>query len=321
MSDPNELTENEKELLEAMKAAPENDDSEAEAVEESESDAEEVQADGSERDERGRFKPKQKAEEQAEPEEAEPEPEEKHDRTVPLTVLMKERQRRSESEEQLRALREELSQLRETITPPQPERADTAPDEMPDPVLDPAGFKSWMAAQHDQAVAPLRQQREQQERAAKIQQAHRALTGYASQAEDAFRKEYPDRDYDAALDFARQRAVTNARLFGVPDEKIGETVAQQEAQLVAQAYRRGVSPAALLWNYALQNGFQERPAEQEDRIERLALTERKTRSVGSAAGRPREGDISLESVARMTDEEFAKLPPEKLEQIMAALGR
>lgn len=328
MADSTKLTESEQELVEAMKAAPETeaedtgddyegDDGEAEG---------EVEEPGPKRGPDGKFAKKEaeaddEGDDESEGEEAEPEVAAKPG-MVPLQALASERQKRQEVDAEAAQLRAELNELRQMVSQfQQPQQhPQQAPDEMPDPVLDPDAFKAWFAKREQALREPYAKQAEEQQRIQQQRQQIGELVRYAEAHEKAFKAEHADKDYEGALNFARQKVAESFRLMGEPEDRIPALVQQQELQTAAMAYERGINPAAYVYNYAKSNGFAEK-ARDDDNIERLDDARRRTASTASAGGSARADEVTAESLARMSPEklaDFAKKNPEAFKRAMGA---
>lgn len=160
-------------------------------------------ADGQPRDEQGRFAPKAEAlepeaetgepaapvDDQPEPQtevpptpEAEPEPQ-----AIPFKALKDERAKRQQLEAELERLRSQIQQPQQPQYQPQPQFHPEA-DEVPDPVVDPAGYADWVESR---ALARINTQR-------------------VAQSAQAARGKYPD--FDQAVQAFQQMAQVNPML-------------------------------------------------------------------------------------------------------------
>ena len=310
---PDELSDNETEMLEAMKAEPAAEeeivvvDEETEA-EEQEAAAEETTETTAERDEKGRFKPKVEKDEKPSP-------------LVPIQALDSERGKRQESEASNAELRRELEELRQMVR----ERAEPQQEttvEMPDPVVDPDGFRAAVNERLEKQAQPLNQLRELAVQQHQMQERDNKLFQYAKAHEQHFRTEYPDKDYDGALNFARSKYAENLKLLGYQDHELPAVISQQEREITALATQRGINPAAYVYNYAVSQGFEaQAKAETEPgNITRLADAQKRTQSTAGASGAPRNEELSFERLATMSEGELAKLEETDPEAFKRALG-
>lgn len=331
MADPNELSETEKELHEAMKTeAPEAEDAE---IAPEPGDEAEPEAAAPERDDKGRFAKK----DAAEPEKAEGEPEDKpaaEDEAskkgmVPIQALDSERSKRREADTENAGLRQELDQLRamlQQMQQPQQQTAQQAPEKMPDPVLDPEGHEAWLARKFEAMQQPYRQQQEQSRLQQQQQAQKTALLNFAKTHEDDFRGKYPDKDYDGALNFARQRVASNLRLMGYSAPEVEALVHQQEIATAAMCRERGLHPAAYVYNFALDNGFTEAAkaapveADEGENISRLEDARQRTATTANASGSARVAEKSADELARMSEDQLAKYAKDNPEAFKRAMG-
>lgn len=314
MSRPDELSESETEMLEAMKGDPGTAEEETIVVDE-ETEAEEQEATPVDRDEKGRFK--SKAEESEAEADQEVEPEAKEGPKVPLQALDSERYKRQEAEGANAELLRKIEALEAMVAQTQPQQPKPQ-DEMPDPVVDPQGFKTWLDARDQKQAEPMNQLQ------ALAQQQHRQqaemsqLRNYAAAHEDHFKKEYPDLDYDGALGYAREKAAQNWKLMGATDAELPGLVAQQEAEVTKMAAQRGINPAAYIYNFAVQNGYQAPAPDTSGNITRLAEAQQRTQSTAGAGGQPRAEEYSVERLANMSEDELGKLDPAIIAKAMGA---
>lgn len=280
-------------------------------------------ADGPARGDDGKFKKAEAAEADAAkveeaPAEAEPKADGEKDGMVPIQALDRARQKENAAQAELAELRAEIAALKTAQqaaaqAPQQPAQQQPVPEERPDPVMDPDGFFRYMEAQRAKDRQPYEQLVAQAQQQQAANQQMMDLKNYAAADEAAFSQQYPDKDYNGALKFARDVKQREMRLMGYPEEHINQLMTQVEIGVAQTARHLGVSPAAYIWNYAMMHGYQPggaQAAPQPDAgadITRLADVQRQTQSGAGRAGAPREDEMSVESLLRLSDDEFAKL--------------
>ena len=246
--------------------------------------------------------PEEKAEEKAEdpPEEPEkPEP-----TTVPLAALDSERHKRREAERREAVLEGQLAALQA------PKVEEEVPKEMPDPVIDPDGFKIWLSKYQAEAAKPMvqvtAQMRQNQEQA--------ELKQFAATSEATFSAE--NGDYSEALIFARDLKAKEFRMWGYPEDQIPGLVNYSEGQVAALARERGVNPAQIVYSYAKMHGYKAKVENAGDKIDRLADVQKKTKSTSGAGGSAREEEWTAERIAGLSDDEMAALPDDVFRRVM-----
>lgn len=333
MGNPDDLTENEKELIEAMKSPPAEGE-EVRFEDEGDEGQEFTEDEGPARDDKGRFAKKEaddpgpesepeKAAEPAPESKAEPDKDKLPDRMVPIQALDSERKRRQESDGENAQLRQQVAALEQRMAAlTQPQQPAQQQDDIPDPITNEAGFKAWLLAQQEAAQRPYREMRERAAAAQRQEQEFATISNYTAQHEAAFRQQYPDNDYDGALDHAVKQVAHSLRMMGYSDADIPELVRRQQVETARMAYERGINPAAYVWNYAIQTGY--RPVQKQDadgaNVTRLAEVQQRTKSTASASGSARSDEITPEYLSRLSDAEFQRVYDKNPEAVARALG-
>lgn len=339
--DYEELSATEQELIEAQKTP----DPDARVVAGEDENAVEAEAEPEEkpktppRDETGKFtKAETDAREAPEPEPEEtdtesearpaeqPSPEEGDKRFVKLDALHAERLRRKDTETQLQELQQQFQQLTQALQqqkPPEQARQEQ-PDEPPDPVLDKPAFDAWLRNKIESVSQPYTQFQQAMTQTQQVSRAVEDLRNYATTHEQAFRTQHADKDYDGALGFAREKVAANLKLFGFNDGQIPQMVAQEEMKLTALAKQQNINPAALVYNWAIQNGYTPEQAKAQqseaDRVEKLGEAQRQTKSGAAATGSARSDDYTVEDLASMSEAKLAKVTRENPDLVRKLMG-
>ncbi len=246
--------------------------------------------------------------------EHDPEPAKPDPTTVPLAALDSERHKRKEAEGRLAVLEDKMA----TLTAPKPAEA---PEEMPDPVVDPDGFKGWLARRELAQAQPVQQMTAQMRQ----QQEHNQLRNFAAASESTFTTD--NADYPKALEFARELRGKEFLMWGYSPEQIPQLVSHAEMQVATLARERGVSPAKIVYDYAKLHGYKAeaspgagnvamREEMAGDKIERLADVQKKTQSTAGAGGTAREEEWTPERISRLSDKEMDKLPEDVFKRVM-----
>lgn len=262
--------------------------------------------------------------EQPEPEaqEAEPEakePEFKSTRTdeqkppegfVPHQAMHAERVKRQELEQRLKELEAKLSQ---------PKEQEAAP-EFVDPLENPEGFRKYQEYQSK----TLQERIEAQERMYRQQQAQQQVIADVQRSEAEFVAKTPD--YNSAVDHLYSSRVTELQNMGYGQQEIAAQV-QRDAQAIYQAAKAiGMNPAEMAYMRAQSLGY--RPASQAatpapqarteaDKVQALARAQDATSGVGGS-GAPQEGALTIAQLAKMSEDELAKIPEADFKRVMGA---
>jgi len=222
---------------------------------------------------------------------------------VPLAALDSERHKRKEAEGRLAVLEDRMARLEA----PEPQ----APDEMPDPVVDPEGFKGWLSRRDAANAQPVQHMTEQMRQS----QERSDLQQFAASSEAVFATE--NTDYPKALEFARDLKAQEFRMWGYPEDQIPQLVNFSESQVTTLAKERGVNPAGIVYGYAKLHGYAAKtPEPAGDKIERLAATQAQTQSTAGAGGSAREEEWTADRLSKLSDEEMAKIDPDTFKRVM-----
>lgn len=237
----------------------------------------------------------------------------KKDGRVALRKLRAEEERRKTAEREAAQLREQFARADERLrmlyqaSQPQQQPQDEAP---PDPKADPIGAIEWQQRQIElQRQAYEQQQATQRERAiiSQIDNGYRqAFTEFSSEKPDA----------PSAYQHFTNALGKYFENLGVPEAQIDALVVQEERKLAYQAAQRGQNPAEIVYNLAMQFGYQPKAADAgaqeavekaEKDIDRRQKAAAASKSLSSAGGSRGGRNPSMAELASMTDEEFADM--------------
>lgn len=231
---------------------------------------------------------------------------------VPHQAMHAERMRRQEAEARVAEALDRLAALEARVPPPEPES-------VPDSLSDPDGYNAWVKRQAETVAE--RVERIEQEAAARMELERVTATLAASEREfTAGKPEYAEAKQHVIA--ARHRSLK--RMYpGETDAAIAAHVRNEELQLAQHAAANGMSPAELIYQVATEDyGF--RPAAPQannaDRIQAQARAQSATESLATAsaaAGRP---EITVESLAKMSEGQLAKIKAERPDEFRRALG-
>ena len=235
------------------------------------------------------------------------EPEKPPPGMVPQGALHQERERRKQAEAQFQALQEKLAAIEAKLNPP-PEIV------IPDPVLDPKGFKQF---QIDQINQRAKEQADNERRQMEAQQ-HQQVMARLNQDVQAFRATTPD--YDTAFQHAVKVRQEELAFYGNAPEQIAAQLETDVQAIVAQAYSQGKNPAELFYAYAKMRGYQTPVAPQPNpavaQVAALAEAQKQTQSLAPAGGPANDGGMTLETLSRMSEADLAKMPKAQRDEVM-----
>lgn len=261
-------------------------------------------------------KPEAKAEEPAKDGEKEAEKEPEAVNLVPQGALQEERARRKKAEAERQALREKLAFYEGQKEALKPEAKAGDPGVKPDPEKDPIGYIKWKDAQ-DAAAEKAKAEAE------RIDAEQRRLAAISKRHADEFAKQKSDwndttvdgKTVPGAYNFLRQAAFDKLRSANPDDpaEKIWATINLAELGHTQECARNGINAAQALYDLAVEQGYkppqpkpEAKPGPTEaERIAALEKAQKAAKSLGDVPSGGGEGEITLEALAAMDDDEFA----------------
>jgi hypothetical protein len=250
-------------------------------------------------------------------------------RFVPHQALHKERERRKAVETELVTMRdkqsradERLAVLNELMSKPEaPARSPTVAEQPIDPEQDPIGAlkQSYakIAALEKQLTETTTQQNEREN-------ARAMLSAYEQDAR-RFSQEKPE--FASAYQYLFQVRHRQLDAIGLKDTAArNRYIADEERQLVSEAFKARISPAQMVYNLAVASGFSHTPPAAEPKpdhaakIESIAKGQRAAGVSLSAAGGSAGEGLTPAALADMSQSEFdalyAKLGKAKIRQLM-----
>ncbi|XYD08815.1 hypothetical protein R1A27_28405 [Methylobacterium sp. NMS12] len=283
----------------------------------------------------------------ADPETGEPEaapeaqPRDEKGKFVPHGALHEERERRKAVEKERDELRERFARgderlrilseaMQRPATPAQP-----TPElvKVPDPAEDIFGYAKHLEQQIEALRTGQTQLTESQKKAEETRQAEAArneVIGFYQQ--DLRTAIQADASVADAYEHLFAGRVAELQLVGMSQKDAIEAVRDEEFNLAQTARQRGQSPAALIAALAKSRGFAPKAPEpapapaaapQETAAERAARAAAGQagpgRSLSAAGGQP-AGEITLETLSRMSEADFEKLMASNPERIRALMG-
>jgi hypothetical protein len=224
----------------------------------------------------------------------------KEEKVVPLAALHEERNARKELARQLaeqRQMMETVNRRLETLMTPRAQ----APDKDTDAV----GYidhrindLSQQTQQLHQSLAQ-RQQQEQQERAMN------QLAQGVVQVANEFSKQTPD--FQDAVKHLNTTRTRELMALGVPQEQATRQATMELDQAAMQWHASGQNPAQIAYDFALARGYQkaqvQQPAQEKLAAQQKGVAASKTLGSGGAS----TGKLTAETLANMSEEDFAKL--------------
>lgn len=272
--------------------------------------------------------PAPEPQQQAEPAKAEPEADDAendenegtekkaNNKSIPIQELKREREKRQEAERRFREATERAIRLEERFNMLQQSlQQQTQPQQpqIPDFEQDPAGH---LKAKQDLVQADLERQRSEIERNRILNE----LGTYARASEAEFRQQNPD--YLEAYQYlAKHRLEEVMAINGCTREEAQQAVNYDELQLIANAKQTGRNVAETVYNLAKQRGYAKKNVAEDatKTIERLAQGQKDSKSLSGVGGNA-TSRLTAESLAGMTDEQFAEVLRTNPNAVRDAMG-
>jgi hypothetical protein len=242
---------------------------------------------------------------------AEAPPPEKH-QTVPLPVLLEERNKarqiREQFEEERRKwtaaearMQERLDILAQAMTrDQQPKQVTPSFDD--DPIAATVhGFQ-----QTGETVKALQAKLDQIEKGQQAEHFERQITSAAVAAEQQFKTSAPD--YDSAIEHLVNARGRELAALGYQGQQILEIMHGERKQVLQQSLQSGRNPAQVLYELAKVRGYAPKAAapKAEQKMDALEAGSKAASGIDNVAGRQTKS-ISLQSLIEMDDDEFYKL--------------
>lgn len=224
----------------------------------------------------------------------------KPDKTVPLAALHEERARRKELQGKVSQMEARFNQLMERIQKPEPQ--------IPAYEENPAEHLRQKTERLEQAIA-------QQNETAQQAEVRRAQEAQLAQLDNAYRSQamqYAQQtpgfgDAYQHLIASRHQAYEQ---MGIEPAEYAARLQHEERQIAHTALTLGINPGVLLQNLATAAGWKPKQEKPQPNIQTIAKGVQ-AKSIGTVAGKAQQ-NMTLEALAEMSDEEFAKADWDRL---------
>ncbi len=225
---------------------------------------------------------------------------------VPQGALHQERERRKATEAQIQALQAQFAELQAKLNPP-------AEIVIPDPILDPKGFREFQIKQ----ITERAHEKAEAERRAMEAQQQQMVMARLTQDVNTFKATTPD--YDTAFQHAVKVRREELAFYGNSEEQISAQMEADVQAIVQQAYSQGKNPAELFYAYAKMRGYSAAPVappQAAAQVQALAQSQRQTQSLAPAGGPANDGGMTIETLSKMSEAELAAMPKAQRDEAM-----
>lgn len=198
--------------------------------------------------------------------------------------LQEEREKRARMEGAWQQIQQRLSGPQQQSQQPQ-HQAQGQPGQVPDYNVDPLGHLKSVNEQLMSALMELRGQHQQHSQATQQQNQYmQVMNRYASDW-SAFARTTPDAVEAYNWIKGDAEAEIEARFPGIDAQHKAQLLQAEEENIIANAYSRGKNPAQIIYDLAKRRGYKGRqPAQEENKLERLAKGQKASASLQSTKG-------------------------------------
>lgn len=232
----------------------------------------------------------EEAVEEAEKKEEVPEKPEKEEKKVNLGALHEERAKRKELESKIAVMEDRFKQLVSQLSPKQEPQIPSVDD---DPVTN-LNTRLEQAEQFQRQVI--------EERQAVAQQQQVIETYRAKSAEYA--QENPD--FQNAYQYVLKGRLSELEELGMSKEAALHVAQQEEFGIALKSLQDGANPAERIYKIAQLRGYKKAETKPEVPKKDLSVIEKGQKNSKVSGSATPEGELTLEAIAEMDDDEFAK---------------
>lgn len=229
--------------------------------------------------------------------EVKPEPEKpvEQEKKVSIHALHEERMRRKETQKELQEMREKYARV--------DERLKTLFDRNKDEYEDPEVAKARAAEEAQRVYAEKIRALEEKLQETDSRTQEMRVRNFVADNERDFQAQNPD--YRQALDYAFKVRRAALEVLDMEPEEIASAVDREFASVVNDALQRGKNPAEVVYKMAHKMGYA-KPQEPNKKIEDIQRGVAASKSLSQASGK-KTVELTAESLANMSDEEFEKI--------------
>lgn len=237
-----------------------------------------------------------------------PEEAAKETKSVPLSALHEERERRKELKAELENVRRQQmemeAQLRQYMTAVTPKE-----ENVPDPDTDPLGALSYNLQKINERQAQIEEWRAKQTQIEQQTQYEAQLRQRAAAVAQEYTKANPA--FPDAYAFVQKSRIEELQALGYNQDQAAAIYLDNEKAIVEKALQEGANPAERIYKLAQVRGFRPGTAEQptQQKIKQIdeGLKASKSLSGGGAAQQYSLDNISAVDLASLSDKEFDAL--------------
>lgn len=229
--------------------------------------------------------------------EAKPEPKAPDEpRTVPLPLYLQTRDEAKEAKRLAAELQAKWEKMEAKFNTPEPA--------LPDPEADPVAALKALTGEFQRLKGETAEQARQRQQAEQQQAMQREFLVRYQAAAAEFAQAKPD--FMAAYSHLRADRAAELAAMGFAGPQAQHILEQEEFGIAAQAFQQGRNPAEVMYALAARRGYKAAEAKPEPKAPDLATIAKGQQAAGtlSGSGSAAPPDLTLESVANMSTDEF-----------------
>lgn len=252
-----------------------------------------------------------KAESSPEPEKKEAQSQSKKDEIERnyKAAMREEREKRKATDQKLEQLNQAFNRVIDQTKWQQMQAMQAQQQREPSFEEDPLNSLNLRQSKLEQALShqyQLEQRRQQEEHL--INRQTQFINTYKAHAEDYAQK---NPEFTEAYNFLNKHRLEEHLAAGYTRDAANQILNEEEMAIVANAFKEGVNPAERIFKIAQMRGFKQATKTNDQKINQLERGMNASKSLSSPGGKTDKG-LTLEDVAAMNDEEFAKVDWKKL---------
>lgn len=231
------------------------------------------------------------------------------EKLVPLAALKESRYHNRQLKAELKKMQEQY----EKSVQQQQEFYKRFEPQPPEFEKDPGGHLLTKQQQLEKRLSEMQAHQAEQQKAGKQQAEHQEFMQRYRLAATEYSAERPD--FKEAYQHLIKARVAELEAAGYPEERIAAMVQNDELSIVRDSFEDDINPASRLYALAVARGYKAgKVAEETKKLEVLqkGISSGKTLSKGGASNK----GLTMETLANMSDEEFAKQDPEIVNRIL-----
>ena len=244
----------------------------------------------------------------------------KKSQTIPFDVFHAEREEHKKTKAEMAELRDFKARMEEKLSIISQLQQSQQPAEDPDPEPDPEvnifAHNAWLKRQVDRQQASIAEQQrayqqaqEQAVRQQQEQQLQARIWGAWQESVGEYSKQ--NEDFNNAAQWLAETRDKQLQAMASVDNRFASKAGrdaqmnQELAGIVMAAVQKGMSPAEMVYQIAQSYGYAQGKMELPGNLKQIQANQAASRTIGQAAGNAGGDEITLETLDKMSEQEFS----------------